>query len=368
MVTRRKIKVMNFLINGYYGHKNSGDDALAYVVIEQLAKKYQNSHFNIVSVSDIVVPSNANVTFARRRRFVTLREIPNSDIIVFGGGGIIQDYGSLGTKSLKRILGIVKFAKLLKKKVWFIGISIGPLNTTEGKELACAIFERSDFVAVRDQESYNFLKQINVKCPKQLSVDMALLLDTNTNYKLKENKKTLGLSIIPFNKVVYQNSKKDNIIKDNFSIVIERLLQEHPQLEVKLFSFHDGVNGDQEYLEEIKNSIKDKRLTVTPYCSNPKKMLDKVGECDFFMGMRLHANIFAYIKKVPFCIIGYHPKSYGFAKTIDMDPSDILDIDSLYDSQLLYEKIKKLIVNPNDFMKIKSVESLKIEAQKNFMI
>ena len=117
-----------FLISGYYGFGNSGDEAILQAV-----------YANIQSVMDgnveISVLSNEPEETRRRYGYHTthrfhfrsvLQAIRKCDVLVSGGGSLLQDRTS--TRSLLYYLSIIYLSELMGKKVMLYANGIGPVR------------------------------------------------------------------------------------------------------------------------------------------------------------------------------------------------------------------------------------------------
>ena len=58
-----------------------------------------------------------------------------------------------------------------------------------------------------------------------------------------------------------------------------------------------------------------------------------------FFAIRLHANILAYIMRIPSILVNYHPKCLGFAEETQIPHDFILQLNQLADSMIVEEKI-----------------------------
>ncbi|MGH8924742.1 MAG: polysaccharide pyruvyl transferase family protein, partial [Acidimicrobiia bacterium] len=92
-----------------------------------------------------------------------------SDLMVLGGGGLIQDYNGFdSTQMLTTGHGDViwaefaLFARMLAKPMAIYGVGVGPLHTDEGKDAARLVFSLATAASVRDQESRSLLQSIGV--------------------------------------------------------------------------------------------------------------------------------------------------------------------------------------------------------------
>ncbi len=105
-----------------------------------------------------------------------------SDAVVFAPGGYFGEPDEKGLSLFRWRLRMIRkhaylgvLAKLLRKPYCIIGIGVGPIHFKIGKRIVKSIFDGAKLVTVRDDESYNYLKEMNVKNPRiSVSVDSIL--------------------------------------------------------------------------------------------------------------------------------------------------------------------------------------------------
>ena len=127
---------MRYLLEGYYGMRNVGDDILLYVTIAEMAKLDPDAEFTVISDRHENLPPFANVKVISGGRLKTLRQLLHHDVWLFGGGGLLQDPGVRAVQTLRRHQRIARLAKWIKRSIVLVGIGIGPLETPEGREAA----------------------------------------------------------------------------------------------------------------------------------------------------------------------------------------------------------------------------------------
>lgn len=113
------------LISGYYGFKNFGDEAILSVLVSHL--KEIGADITVFS-SDTVYTSKKYSVNSVRSFYMpdVLKEIQNTDVLISGGGSLLQDVTSL--KSLVYYSFIIALALLFNKKVIIFAQGIGPVN------------------------------------------------------------------------------------------------------------------------------------------------------------------------------------------------------------------------------------------------
>jgi len=112
------------LVSGYYGYQNSGDDAILHSICHDIKQLNIESEITVLSNQPHVTMSEYSVNAVDRFNLKkVIKQIKNCDVLVMGGGTLIQDLTS--TRSLYYYLGIIWMAKFYKKKVMLYGNGIG---------------------------------------------------------------------------------------------------------------------------------------------------------------------------------------------------------------------------------------------------
>lgn len=350
-------------LTGYYGKCNAGDDALAYVCIDQLGSLAGNKYCLQV-LSDVPVSHSGNATISYAdltKRFTRLRSFISSDVIVFGGGGIFQDYLKTGLVDLREKHRLVKIAKILGRKIAFLGISVGPIVTSEGLALTSKILNAANLITVRDQQSYDFLAN-TLKNTKNLekTFDLAVLLGESESLKnIAREPKTLGISLMPVS--------RSNLFKDqqkllsNLGKTLTMLIDTHGY-KLRMIEFSKN-SGDSEIMEQLASVVgREQYVTRVPYDKNPVNVAMQVAQCSHYLAMRLHSAIFAYMCGVPFAMINYHDKCKGFANEIGLDPQCLIVSD---DEAEFRVKLEALLLSGDQELRY-PLDNAIIEAQKSF--
>ena len=125
-------------IFGYYGFQNTGDEAILQVIVEQIKKNIPHAGLTVLSYKAAETMDKYNVRAISRNKYIDLiRAIKGSDIIISGGGSILQDATSV--RSLLYYLAIIYLAKSLGKKTMFYGngLDLLPNPLTETCKIYC---------------------------------------------------------------------------------------------------------------------------------------------------------------------------------------------------------------------------------------
>ncbi len=146
------------LISGYYGFSNLGDEAILEVIIDELTRIMPSQ--NIVALSNN--PAETEKTFgiraADRWNIGALTKLlPHTKLFISGGGGLFQDIVSV--KSPFFYGAQILIARALGAPVMVFAQGIGRLKRQSDAQSPDWPSVRSNFVAVRDQQSVDLLRE-----------------------------------------------------------------------------------------------------------------------------------------------------------------------------------------------------------------
>lgn len=128
------MKNVKVLIIGYYGAGNIGDEVLLDATIDLLKTIYESPSVTVLTNDTVDTKENRQVEAVNRNSyFQVIKIIKGSDIVIGGGGSMLQNVTS--NKSLIYYLGILNLAKLFRKKVALLGNGIGPIKREFYKKL-----------------------------------------------------------------------------------------------------------------------------------------------------------------------------------------------------------------------------------------
>lgn len=107
LLTNGKHPPFDFVVTGYYGHNNSGDEALLSAVVTNLQNACPGARICALTSAPLTAQNNWNVTAVQRFNPLAVNQVfRHSKVLLFGGGNLIQDITS--TKSLLYYLFLLK--------------------------------------------------------------------------------------------------------------------------------------------------------------------------------------------------------------------------------------------------------------------
>lgn len=293
-----------FLI-GYYGYDNLGDDLLLYEIVEKLKL---SGRFEISALSFDAKKISALYGIkgvSRLKSFSIVNHIRSVDVVVCGGGSILQDKTS--SKSLYYYMGILFLAKLFGKKIYLLGNGYGPIDKAHNKMMVSMLLKFANGVIARDEESFAKYGEHRVKHLYN-GVDCAFLGELgrrhlNEDVEFTEYRKRHRIEK-PYVIFTLRNWS-------GFEMAVEELKKSVDLLRQKGYEvcFLSMKMPEDETI--VKKHLGDGVI----FLERQMKILPLLFKsAEFTVGMRLHGIILSAIFQTPFIAIPYDPKVESFVK------------------------------------------------------
>ena len=286
-----------YLVSAYIGFDNFGDEAIARVLTNEL--KSRNAEC-ITFISSNPAKTAELHSVESCSRFNFLPALIKSDVLISGGGSLLQDKTSL--RSLLYYLGIIYIALILGKKVEIYAQGIGPINSFWGKFLTKIGLKFASKISVRDSKSQELLKKW--KIDSELVPDPVLLTEIPT----KNKKGTVGVQLRTFDGIdeKFLNSLADEITK--------RFLDK----KIEVISLQDSI--DLDVCKKFVKILKSKRLDNVKLLKELSidEVIEKISNLEYLIAMRFHANIVGIKANVKTLAINYDPKVEKLAKEYNL--------------------------------------------------
>jgi len=296
---------MIITLTGYYGYKNYGDDLMLLALVKNLLHSSNNIKINIISKSPLPFFKNEDRVrcyyFKKSAKFynilVFFKAVIQSKILVWGGGTCFTNEDGV---SIRYFL----LAKLLNKKIGYIGIGVGNINGLN-KLKTKIILQLSNIITVRD--SYSFLKVkklLNKKIKKLfLTADLTYLLD----FKVGSNKNDYILISLHNLKRYFPNKE----ISLRRSYLLEFIKKQKKQKEILIMPLCEEDYDENILLfNQIKNTISTRVKLVLN--EDPEERTNIISAASLYYTERLHGFIVAYFANTPCIPLKYSKKFDAF--------------------------------------------------------
>ena len=351
--------------------KNTGDDAFMEVASWGNKKYWNNSKSRFLAPHHLLpktitptlgFPLSIPKTYEFQRGIL----IKSTNYLISAGGSTI--HSELAKNNIKKIA--VDLKKKSNLKIGAIGVSLGPFKTTRDENAVKEYLKELDFLAVRDQRSFDFASSIELPYQPVNAFDLAALLPEiyyfEHNTPKSSELKIVGISVCPVESV-HHGGNLANENKRNAKIV--DFIKIADQKENILFRFFiingNSKNGDLALTQKIIEASAPKNYEIITYQKETEVMWKSIATCDFVLATRLHAAIFACFAKIPFMLIEYHQKCSDFLTTVGYN-SEYRIGDAGFDPSETAEKIIGLLANSKNYVYPTSTDELIEKAELNF--
>ncbi|NLM75841.1 MAG: polysaccharide pyruvyl transferase CsaB [Clostridiaceae bacterium] len=353
-------KLYDISILGYYGYKNSGDEAILHSILNSFRKIDPSLNYVVFSKNTKETRKTYLVESINRFNILKVYKcLRRSRLFLAGGGSLIQDCTS--TRSIIFYLGILRMAKRAGSKTMLFSNGIGPIRKPFNRHLAKLVLNELTAISLRDSKSFEEIKTLGIDKPYvYLTSDPAILMEPCekssvdkliADEQIPADKKLVGFSIRKWGDTKYY----DKIAK------IADFCVEHLNLH--------PVFIPMQYPCDLDASLAIAKLMKHPatiikgmYC--PPTMLGFVSRLEILVGMRLHSLIYAANQCIPMVGLVYEPKVEAFLKEINQPsagkPEDLNEIETCTLIEEVLANRQKLVADLT-----KSRDRLRILAKGN---
>ncbi|MGT2801208.1 polysaccharide pyruvyl transferase family protein [Streptococcus henryi] len=270
----------------------------------------------------LMMKINLNKLVLKEEAFKSLSD---SDLIVVCGGGF------LGGKKLDSLMHVFQMHVNTKfnKPVYLMGTSIEPMTNRIVKFFTDGVLKKLDFIFARETITFDYLKTLIPSNKFTLIPDMAFMLeDINEEFEaisdLKKNEGPVyGLTVREWN---FPNFSNPTELMSNYIFAIRDVIEEQVKKNNASFVFVPQVivkhGDDAEVALKIKSLLRKEyqdRFLVLRDDISPVQVKAMIANFDYFIGTRMHSNIFATSMKVPTIAIAYEKKTNGIMHTVNLD-------------------------------------------------
>ena len=322
-------KKYDFVLSGYFGFNNSGDDALLKALINDLKNLRPSCRIAVLSRR----PKNTRELFGvdsiGRMSPINLWKIfKNSSVLLSGGGSLIQDETS--SKSLWYYLTLIAFAKKCKMKVMQIANGIGPVNRESNRRLAAKVINKNvDSISLRENKSATELEKLGVNVPYKKTADPAISLN--------------GVSYAAVKSIFNKNNVET---KDYICVAIRDWKQFAPGFKKSLANCLDYINTEykkdivflpMQYPQDIdiSKSVASKMQSKSYIIETPCTIEETIGiinHSSLVLAMRLHSLVYAVSCGVGVIALKYDPKIDGFMNYFRQN--HIVNVETMTEAEL----------------------------------
>lgn len=363
----------DILFTGFYGYRNSGDDAFIEVAswgANKIWKKNNNRFLckksNLPKTLKPVkgYPFEVNRTYGIQANLL----LNNTQAFVYAGGSTI--HGEISSNNI-RFKAVQKKISGKKLKFGAIGVSIGPFKSIKDENAVKSYLRQMDFLAVRDQASFDFVSSLDGLPYKPVNAfDLAALLPEIYQFDgrkpLSIRQKVIGISVCQYESLQSNMDIEKEKKRNAMLIKLINKIDEKEDIHFKFFVINGNDKiGDLKLTKEIIARSKPSSYEIYSYNKETKQTWLSIAECDFVISTRLHAAIFACFANTPFMLNEYHRKCGDFLDNIGYNDKLRL-YNSDYDIDKIANYVCEIINDANKYIMPTKIIKMKEQAMLNF--
>lgn len=365
---------MKILIIGHDTFENKGCQALVYTTTRILKDnfpgavfrvfswdpEYDSARFNVPGVESEFIRHRFNTNeFTGRNRFwmflngrLGLRtdrilwapgyfyeSLRWADLVVVSGGDILADYGEA---AIKHYFFPIAVANAMGKPVYVFAQSISRYRDDATRRFCMSHLNRTALVTVREDISYEYMKELGLSAPLYRTADPAFTLKPCSQERAREilneegikadGAPLIGLSVSKTATRWGEGSHERFV--GAVAGAVDLLAERHKGARFVFFPHvtyrNDPENDDRVVGSEVFGLMKAKDrvgLVEGDYTCEEAKGI--IGLCDLFIGARTHATIASASQCVPTIAIAYSTKAFGIMEDVLDRKRSVADVREL---------------------------------------
>jgi polysaccharide pyruvyl transferase CsaB len=272
---------VRFLISGYYGFGNAGDELILRVIKTRIAAS--GSRLTALSENPAETSKLHGIEAVDRWNLPrVIKSLINCDRFISGGGGLFQD--RTGSLSLYYYLGLIFLAKALGRKTFICGAGVDEMSWLNGR-LTAAVFSLAERVSVRDEASRDLLIGWGLKQGKvEAAADIAFLEDVTIPSPSRAGRQ-------PVIGIILRKSKNVDSSSVPAAALARSLVQ---KLGARVLFIPFQLPADLE--------INRKAAGNSELCTRDgiEGLIEELGRCDLVLSQRYHGLVLAALLGIPF--------------------------------------------------------------------
>ncbi|MCF7889931.1 polysaccharide pyruvyl transferase CsaB [Candidatus Bipolaricaulota bacterium] len=291
-------------ISGYYGFGNLGDEAILESLVTSLRDRFGKGEPVIVVLSNEPERTEKDHGVRATNRWnpvAVFRTLKNSEVLISGGGGLLQDRTS--SPSLWYYLTLLYLARILSVPAYVVGQGIGPVNKKYNELLLRGAIAGIKGFHVRDDRSAELLRSFGVGDDKLIvGGDLAFLLSgtgTDRNEYLNyPDREIVGAAL---RSDVEGRSDVLRAVSSGLDMLSEKF-------DVNVVLFSTNSLSDADLNTDLQDSTEVPCKIIDVDHLSPAQLVEMMGDLELVIAGRLHALIFSLLSKTPVQSISYDPK------------------------------------------------------------
>ena len=337
-VSGRRAGFGHVFISGYFGFGNLGDEAILEAVVLELRKRHP--------ALAVTAPFGGDRSTAERLQvtpvdFLDLEasahSIVGADLVLFGLGGVFQDYWGAtstalfrqGTNGVEAWTRPALLARMEHVPVALFCAGVGPLRTHPGRAMFAMACEAADLLIVRDETSAFEVLDISPSAKPLVAADPAHGLEATEDDRRHVGERLLraGIAGAPVSVAVRAwdlEVERRHLVRQ-LALALGTLPTDHPLV---FLPFHCGAGTDDHEVAEAIRAALPGRVTAVIDLRTAGQAIALFERSTLVLAARNHGVVFAGCAQTPVVPLRYDPKVAGCAAAVGVEDL-LLGLDEL---------------------------------------
>lgn len=291
-------KKKNIVICGYYGYGNAGDEEMLASLVSSLSENEKVGNICVMSAVPKKTAQEYGVRAVDRFDFTKVSaELAGADVMIFGGGNILQDKTS--TKSLLYYIQVLRMARKHACRIALCANGIGPIIRAKNTERVRKALMLADYISIRDEASLMFARELTGR---------------NDIYSTSD--------LVCASK--YSGTSEDNFEQEKYFVVCPKKIRGfNPETIADLcaemrekYALSPVLVPMHEKEDDVLCASLAARTGGKCVCLRKEELASLFRGAEFSVCMRLHAVIFSLMQKCPMIGISDDGKVSSFISSI----------------------------------------------------
>ena len=295
------------VVSGYYGYRNLGDDAILDMLCRDLS---EDCDLTVLSRRPEETSRIFGVKAVHRfRLFKVLNAVKHADLLISGGGSLLQDKTS--TRSLLYYLLIIRLGTRYATPTMIYANGIGPILGKANRKRTAKVLRNADRITLRDEDSAGIVQSL---CPgKEVTVTadpvfrMSTAPEEAANRILREN----GISGKDVFAVFLRSTKNTNNAR--LAALFDEISARTGCMPVFIAMQEPG---DRKAALAVRRSMKSPSCIIREPLTGPE-LIAVLRRMRGAVSMRLHALIFGAVAGIPLVGFDEDPKIKTLLGSLD---------------------------------------------------
>jgi polysaccharide pyruvyl transferase CsaB len=159
-----RARFLRVVMSGYYGFGNAGDEAILQAEYGKI-RAAGAAEITVLSKNPAATRARLGCRCAGRfNPFAALWALWRADVLVFGGGSLLQDRTS--TRSILYYTAILRCAALLRRRIMIYANGIGPIVRAKNRARVAGAVRNAEYISLRDEDSLAELVSMGIPAEK----------------------------------------------------------------------------------------------------------------------------------------------------------------------------------------------------------